>query len=138
MKDHWRHEPDEGGWVRVHVKPRRSLFTPAGVAGGPEAGRLTHSRRTVVTRADEPTEIVDDDWVGPDAHRLLPREWVGETWFYDAAVSPPVAQASDGPASVPREYQPTEVDSWRFIADMGVWVRDHRRMRTSLFSPRRR
>ena len=30
----------DGCWIRMHVKPRRALFTPTGIKGGPPEGTL--------------------------------------------------------------------------------------------------
>ena len=73
----------EGGeWKRAHRTPRRALFTPHRVAGGPgrDAVMITKriSKGTFVRSRKEFTII--DDYADPDCtHRILANAWIGIT-----------------------------------------------------------
>ena len=83
--DSW-HEPTGGEGdevVRVHDRPRRSLFTPMRVEGSPPAKALASTRRTEGRFLDDGERFtIVDEWRGrPDPHRDLARAWVGKTVF---------------------------------------------------------
>ena len=52
-KDHWIESTDS--WTRIHVKPRKSMFTPCGTKNGPdiEASSLERIIRMKVPGEDE-------------------------------------------------------------------------------------
>ena len=58
--DYWVQEP--GCWIRVHKRPRRSLFTPLGTFGGPLVSSLSVHRVTMLEYADRSADIVSDRW----------------------------------------------------------------------------
>ena len=82
--DSWTISGDQGRWVRSHRTPRRSLFTPHRVSGGPtaedkiEKGRIT---RGTFVRSGRTFVIEDDYSVEHDAHRMLEGAWTGTTEF---------------------------------------------------------
>ena len=83
--DSW-HEPtgSEGDEVvRVHDRPRRSLFTPMRVEGSPPAKVLAGTRRTEGKFLDNGESFtIVDEWRGRrEPHRDLSRPWVGKTVF---------------------------------------------------------
>ena len=85
--DKWKTAGEGGVWRRLHLKPRRSLFTPYKVSKGPSSSdRLGRIRFTKgVTRSGQEFEF-HDNWQDPlTAHRLLDEHWVGCTTFIDEA-----------------------------------------------------
>ena len=87
--DHWRLRGQGGRWVRTHRTPRRALFTPYRVPRGPRLGSIASlTRVTRGTYVDgEAFELVDR-WQDIEcSHRLLDREWTGETGFVEGAGS---------------------------------------------------
>ena len=75
-KDFWVETPTH--WIRNHVIPRSSLFTPMNVEGGPAASDITDCRVTWMQGA---TGAHHDCWTGKDAHAVLHKKWVGATVF---------------------------------------------------------
>ena len=85
--DKWKTAGEGGVWRRLHLKPRRSLFTPYKVSKGPSSSdRLGKIRFTKgITRSGQEFEF-RDNWQDPlTAHRLLDEHWVGCTTFIDEA-----------------------------------------------------
>ena len=85
--DKWKTAGEGGVWRRLHLKPRKSLFTPYKVSKGPSSSdRLGRIRFTKgVTRSGREFEF-HDNWQDPlAAHRLLDEHWVGCTTFIDEA-----------------------------------------------------
>ena len=81
LDDQW--VQDDVSCTRVHVKPRRCLFTPLRVAGAPPAKALCNARVTTGTFCDdgEHFQIIDSWTARAVAHRPLSRPWVGTTRF---------------------------------------------------------
>ena len=81
--DKWKCRGSSGVWQRVHVKPRRTLFTPFKVAKGPgPKANLSFMRFTKgVTQSGRQFEF-HDKWNDPrNSHRMLDEPWVGCTVF---------------------------------------------------------
>ncbi len=80
--DHWEATRPEY-WARRHVKPRRSLFTPMRVPGGPRNSEAIGSVRVTIGKFDDGEPfMIEDDWKGsPELHHRLEREWTGVTAF---------------------------------------------------------
>ena len=84
--DSWLYNGAGGIWKRSHRTPRRSMFTPHRVAGGPgpditlEGTRVTVGTYVASGRA---FKIVDSYCVADDAHRLLQHAWIGTTEFHE-------------------------------------------------------
>ena len=83
--DRWTSRGVGGVWSRLHLKPRRSLFTPFRVAEGPSSEvRLGIVRFTKgVTRSGKLFEFHDKWNDEMEAHRLLEEPWVGLTTFIE-------------------------------------------------------
>ena len=81
--DHWKREP--GCIIRVHMKPRRALFTPTGTKDGPIIAALLPTRVTQVETlgtSNKRTYVIIDTWTNrQDAHRILEVRWLGSTVF---------------------------------------------------------
>ena len=75
-KDYWHETPE--GWIRVHLRPRRALFTPTGTRDGPKAHEVTAERVTTIAGSTKP---IRDSWHEGNAHRALATTWTGSTWF---------------------------------------------------------
>ena len=92
-QDCWRQEG--GTWIRVHVKPRKALFTPAGTRGGPLPETLSSKRRTemVFLQGDklEPDQLAKhsatDEWQASGTYRVMERTWTGTTIFETKVVA---------------------------------------------------
>ena len=78
-------------WVRHHVSPRQSKFTPyansqgGSQKGGPDPAKLKPSRTTYIQwseKGDPGETIFDEDWRGPNSHANLGiGSWTGTTTF---------------------------------------------------------
>ena len=82
--DSWEVAGEGGRWVREHRTPRRALFTPHRVAGGPTVEDCSNTRRItkgVYIRDGMKFEIVDDYSVEDAAHKVLEGAWTGVTEF---------------------------------------------------------
>ena len=71
---------EEGIWKRAHRTPRRALFTPHRVAGGPGWQTLIGRRRTTIGKyvgSGKKFEIVND-YHDPNhnAHRIIANAWI--------------------------------------------------------------
>lgn len=84
--DHWTSRGVDGIWSRLHLKPRRSLFTPFKVAKGPKSndqlGVVRFTRG--VTKSGQIFEFHDKWNIEKNAHRLLDEPWVGITKFTES------------------------------------------------------
>ena len=77
-----------GRWTRIHRTPRRSLFTPFKVAGGP--GAKSPLKKIRITRgkyiaSGKSFKVIDDWSIRANAHRLLEAAWIGTTDFREVA-----------------------------------------------------
>ena len=82
--DSWEGGVEGGRWVREHRTPRRALFTPHRVAGGPSVEDCSNTRRItrgVYIRDGTKFEIIDDYSVEDAAHKVLEGAWTGVTEF---------------------------------------------------------
>ena len=81
--DKWKSKGSDGVWARLHLKPRRSLFTPYKVAKGPSSAvRLNENRFTKGVMKSGQTFEFHDNWQESNsAHRILEEPWVGITLF---------------------------------------------------------
>ena len=75
-EDYWIKEKNL--WIRVHIVPRRALFTPTGTRHGPAGANLKSVRRTLCFDALSRQTRHEDDW-RTDGHRSLQEEWTGLT-----------------------------------------------------------
>ena len=86
--DSWESSGKDGKWKRSHRTPRRCLFTPHKVIGGPDRGaRLKRFRVTKGTDilTQKAFKIVDDYTQASNAHRMIGRSWTGTTEFHEVA-----------------------------------------------------
>ena len=86
MVDSWSTTGAGGAWTRAHRTPRRALFTPFKVAGGPDREiRMKRYRITSGTYIISGDKFkITDDWLKPgNAHRLLKASWTGSTTFHE-------------------------------------------------------
>ena len=85
MVDSWSSTGKGGAWIRAHRTPRRALFTPFKVAGGPDRDiRMKRYRITTGTYINGGEKFkITDDWLKPNnSHRLLKASWTGITDFH--------------------------------------------------------
>ena len=94
-EDFWEKQPlksdlIDGGcvrfkWIRHHISPRKTLFTPRdGDIDGPDLAYLLPSRTTHVDPSPEPKISYDDDWMDPMmAHHVLDKFWKGKSIFIE-------------------------------------------------------
>ena len=76
--DYWWEK--EGAWVRVHVHPRRAMFTPMGTVGGPDPENLSCGRHTEMVFEDGERREIDDEWHTEGEYRVMDRAWTGLTF----------------------------------------------------------
>ena len=82
--DSWEVSGQGGVWRRQHRTPRRALFKPHRVAGGPEAGvqvkkiRVTNRTFGKTRRA---FQLIGDHHITANSHRLLAGAWIGTSEF---------------------------------------------------------
>ena len=74
--DFWEEREDR--WIRRHVQPRRLLFHPAAVPGGPNVYDL-HDRRVTIADGEELTNKWNDRQ-GIRGHGQ--EQWSGQTVFF--------------------------------------------------------
>ena len=82
--DSWQIAGEQGWWIRRHRTPRRTLFTPHRVTGGPQPDEALSTRRITkgtFIRNGKHFIIEDDYSVEVDAHKLLDGAWTGTTEF---------------------------------------------------------
>ena len=79
--DYWK--TSGSGWERVHCKPRRTLFTPMKVAGGPANGVLVGDLRVTSGIFEDGVFFQKvEEWKElEDQHAAMPQAWVGRTEF---------------------------------------------------------
>ena len=97
--DHWKREP--GCVIRIHMKPRRALFTPTGTKDGPVIAELLPTRVTQVETlgaSNKKTYVINDTWTNrQDAHRILEIRWLGSTVFqYTTSLNREVSAPDSG------------------------------------------
>ena len=84
--DSWLCAGVGGEWHRAHRTPRRALFTPHRVAGGPRPGAVMITKRVTRGRYLGSGEefVIEDDYADPvNAHRVLANAWVGSTQVFE-------------------------------------------------------
>ena len=70
-------------WIRVHITPRQSLFTPTGTKNGPAyLEELRSIRRTTCYLENGEKVLLEDNW-RIDGHRPLGVQWTGTTELED-------------------------------------------------------
>ena len=82
--DRWH---DSGAqWIRIHSTPRRALFTPMKISGGPlTSGEVGKQRVTYGIYDDGQRFIIRDMWQNSsNPHEILHKPWTGFTVFEDA------------------------------------------------------
>ena len=81
--DKWGDRGNGKQWSRIHLNPRRALFTPYKIARGPGRKTKLKTMRTTegTTELGQKFKIVDD-WTDPErSHRLMTVAWIGKTTF---------------------------------------------------------
>jgi len=75
--DRWDYDPDTGTLTRLHVRPRKTLFTPDKIKEMPfTADELSATRLTYVTFQGAEPKVYRDNW--RDSHE--PNKDFGESW----------------------------------------------------------
>ena len=85
-------------WIRVHVNPRKRLFDPVGVDGGPNVEQLHPTRSTHMYFSNGVVRCTPDDWTGANPNESQGMAWTGMTIFTER----------DAPAPFPEPGQPGE------------------------------
>ena len=80
-QDRWERHP--GCWVRVHTRPRKSLFIPTGTKDGPNINDLDRNRVTDIRFCDDDkTETIRDQWMSSGGRsRTFKKRWTGCSIF---------------------------------------------------------
>ena len=84
-QDHWIHDEKNKKLIRVHITPRKALFTPIGAKGCPvNPDNISRERTTEIidaTKGGDP-EILEDNWrLTSQANKPLINLWKGKTIF---------------------------------------------------------
>jgi len=78
--DYWTRESGTT-WTRVHITPRRALFTPTRTVVGPNKNTLTSGRETYFN-IRTPESLRKDDWKDSScSHKVMDTWWTGRTVF---------------------------------------------------------
>ena len=101
--DSWIWVGENGEWIRAHRTPRRSMFTPHRVAGGPGKEVLLNKIRITngtYVGTGESFQIIDDYCVASSAHKMLAHGWVGTSHFreIDQQVEIKIGRTLEDPA----------------------------------------
>ena len=84
--DSWASTGEGGVWRRIHRTPRRSLFTPHRVSGGPGPGIKLEGTRTTegfYVASGRAFKVIDSYLKPDDAHKLMQHAWIGTTAFVE-------------------------------------------------------
>ena len=80
--DYWEFDKDKIAWKRVHVKPRKRLYTPVG-RSCPFPSDIVSSARETVWKCKGRASTFKDDWHDKSPNRRISsKSWVGATWFF--------------------------------------------------------
>ena len=105
-------------WLRVHSNPRKRLFDPTGVDGGPGIDNLQSVRTTHMYFASGVTRTHTDEWTGPTAEDSHGTRWAGVTVFTLSSAPTPLlnpatqldpyaAEPGHPDTAVPPDHAPT-------------------------------
>ena len=82
LNDYWDFDEAKAAWKRIHVRPRKRLFTPLGNDCPFDSFEVTTERQTVWTCRNK-TSLFADDWQSMSPNRrICSRSWVGCTYFF--------------------------------------------------------
>ncbi|CAE7029195.1 GIP [Symbiodinium natans] len=80
--DYWDFDSKRMAWKRVHVKPRKRLYTPVG-RHCPFDFHLLSSARETEWKCRGKLSTFSDDWQDKSPNRRISsKSWVGATWFF--------------------------------------------------------
>ena len=82
-QDHWDVDEDGLVWIRIHVRPRQTLYVPI-VDDQALAQDFQDARTTPIRMLEQPHNnriVLRDDWRLPNATRGMPFHWTGTTTF---------------------------------------------------------
>ena len=80
--DYWVFDRDRVAWKRVHVKPRKRLYTPVGRSCPFNSTELVPARETQ-WKCKGRVSNFSDSWHDKSPNRRISsKSWVGETWFF--------------------------------------------------------
>ena len=80
--DYWEFDETKKAWKRVHVRPRKRLFTPVG-NDCPFEPHEVHSKRETLWTQRGKTSTYGDDWQAMSPNRRISsRSWLGATFFF--------------------------------------------------------
>ena len=115
-KDFWEINEQDGTVTRVHVKPRKGLFTPHGVAGIPVDPENFDGRRItkILTTQGVSKEEKDNYHTSKIPHRNMGFPWTGKTTFF---VKEPFGEG-DLPVSVTKNQEAVDDMIEAFEADV--------------------
>ena len=80
--DYWEYDDNKNAWKRVHLRPRKRLFTPVGNDCPFDPSEVLSERKTL-WKCRGKTSWFEDNWQeGSPTRRISSKSWVGETYFY--------------------------------------------------------
>ena len=68
-------------WIRIHVNPRKRLFDPVGVDGGPNVEQLHPTRSTHMFFSNGFVRNITDEWTDANPNESQGMTWTGMTIF---------------------------------------------------------
>ena len=79
--DEWKEKGET--WLRTHAKPRKTMFTPLKVPGGPSTSHDVGAWRVTIGKYDDGENFkIIDNWItSKTPHKNLGRFWTGTTSF---------------------------------------------------------
>ena len=82
-------------WYRIHANPRKRLFDPTGVDGGPDVEQLGPSRTTQLFFSNGVSKTIVDDWSSAESSVSQGVLWTGVSIFTLADAPEPPEHAAD-------------------------------------------
>ncbi len=79
--DYWEFDDQKGAWKRVHIRPRKRLFTPVGNDCPFDPSDVLSERKTM-WKCKGKTSWFDDNWQeGSPTRRISARSWLEKHTF---------------------------------------------------------
>ena len=80
--DYWSFDEQKGAWKRVHVRPRKRLFTPMTKNYPFDMCTVSEGRETQ-WKCRGKVSVYEDNWQqGSPNRRISSKSWTGVTWFF--------------------------------------------------------
>ena len=117
--DYWAERGENGRWVRVHAKPRSSMFYPEEAPRGP--GRKTRLKKTMKIQGTYLSELRfkrESDWTRDNVDDEFEESWTGRSMFI-------VDKQHSSDHGTDQRRQRSESMNFRRVSWADVTVSDH-------------